>query len=186
MRVIAGSARGIRLKMVPGNHVRPTSDRVKETLFQVIGPYFDGGWALDLFAGTGSLGIEALSRGCDRVVFVDRSRASVHTIKDNLQKTGFIERSEVHREDVRSALRKLVRREIRFRLVFLDPPYRENLLMPVLEKIAAAPLLGEGGVVVAEHDFRHPPPDRVATLRAYRRMTFGEAAITLYAPDADE
>lgn len=186
MRVIAGSARGIRLKMVPGNHVRPTSDRVKETLFQVVGPYFDGGWALDLFAGTGSLGIEALSRGCDRVVFVDRSRASVDTIKDNLQKTGFIERSEVHREDVRSAMRKLSRREIRFRLVFLDPPYRGNLLTPVMEKIAEGSLLQDDGILVAEHDFRHPPPDRVATLKAYRRMTFGEAAITLFAPDADE
>ena len=186
LRVIAGTAKGRRLKLVPGDSTRPIMDRVKESLFNIIGRNILDAAFLDLFAGTGSLGIEALSRGCDRVVFVDRSRASVHTIKDNLQKTGFIERSEVHREDVRSALRKLVRREIRFRLVFLDPPYRENLLMPVLEKIAAAPLLGEGGVVVAEHDFRHPPPDRVATLRAYRRMTFGEAAITLYAPDADE
>ena len=186
MRVIAGSARGIRLKTVPGNRVRPTLDRAKETLFQVIGPYFDGGWVLDLFAGTGSLGIEALSRGCDRAVFVDRSRASVQTIRDNLQKTGFIERSEVHREDVRSALRKLVRRGIRFRLVFLDPPYRENLLVPVLKKVAEISLLRENGIVIAEHDFRLSPPDRVATLVAYRRLTFGEAAITLYAPDADE
>jgi len=186
MRVIAGSARGIRLKMVPGNHVRPTSDRVKETLFQVIGPFFDGGWALDLFAGTGSLGIEAMSRGCDRVVFVDRSRASVNTVKDNLRKTGFFERSEVYREDARSALRILARRGVRFRLVFLDPPYRENLLDPVLRQLAAGSLLQEDGIVVAEHDSRLSPPDRIATLRAYRRMTFGDAAITLFAPDGDE
>lgn len=186
MRVIAGSARGIRLKMVPGNHVRPTSDRVKETLFQVIGPFFDGGWALDLFAGTGALGIEAVSRGCDRVVFVDRSRASVNTIKENLQKTGFIERSEVYREDARSALRRLVRRGIQFRLIFLDSPYRENLLSPVLKQIAAGSLLQKGGIVVAEHSVRTPPPDQIARLRAYRRLTFGETAVTLFASDADE
>lgn len=186
MRVIAGSARGIRLKMVPGKHVRPTSDRMKETLFQVIGPMFDGGWALDLFAGTGSLGIEALSRGCDRVVFVDRSRASVNTIKENLRKTGFVELSEVHREDARNALRKLARRGIRFRLIFLDPPYRENLLAPILEKISSCSLLREDGIVVAEHSVREPPPERMGTLKAYRRMSFGDAAITLYAPQEDE
>lgn len=186
MRVIAGSVRGIRLKMVPGNHVRPTSDRVKETLFQVIGPYFDGGWVLDLFAGTGALGIEAMSRGCDRAVFVDRSHASVRTVKENLQKTGFIERSEVYREDARSALRKLVRRGVRFRLIFLDATFREDLLKPTLRQIAAHSLLQEDGIAVAEHDARNPPPDQFATLRAYRRMSFGEGAITLYAPDADE
>ena len=117
---------------------------------------------------------------------VDRSHASVRTVKENLQKTGFIERSEVYRKDARSALRKLVRRGVRFRLIFLDAPFREDLLKPTLRQIAAHSLLQEDGIAVAEHDARNPPPDQFATLRAYRRMSFGEGAITLYAPDADE
>src|SRR5690606_30618142 len=89
MRVITGTARGRRLKAVPGLSTRPTSDRVKEAIFSMIGPFFDGGTVLDLFAGTGALGIEALSRGADRAVFVDRERASVETVRDNLAACGF-------------------------------------------------------------------------------------------------
>ncbi len=112
MRIIAGEAKGRRLKTVPGMKVRPTTDRVRESLFQIIGPYFEGGGVLDLFAGSGSLGLETLSRGAERAVFVDQASASVETVRQNLQKVGFSDRAEVYRKDARAALRILVRLKI--------------------------------------------------------------------------
>ena len=154
MRVIAGSARGIRLKMVPGNHVRPTLDRVKETLFQVIGPTSTAAGPGPV-SGTGSLGIEALSRGVTGLsLSTDPGLGGHHQ--------GQFAKNRIHRAfggasgGRPDALRKLVRREIRFRLVFLDPPTGRNLLMPVLEKVAEGPCSRKTVSVVAEHDFRHP------------------------------
>lgn len=151
MRIIAGKSKGIRLRSVSGLSVRPTTDRVKESLFQIIGPYFDGGKVLDLFAGTGSLGLEALSRGADQAIFVDRSQASVKTIKQNIKMAGMEEQSEVYRRDARSVLRSLKRRTELFRLIFLDPPYQEKLLPDVLTFISENGLLEPRGMVVAEH-----------------------------------
>ena len=107
MRVISGERKGMRIKAVPGDQTRPTTDKVKESLFNVIGPYFDGGKALDLFAGSGGLGIEALSRGCDEAVFVDQHFKAIQTIKENLETTRFTERSRVLKKDVTVALSEL-------------------------------------------------------------------------------
>jgi pantetheine-phosphate adenylyltransferase/16S rRNA (guanine(966)-N(2))-methyltransferase RsmD len=122
VRIISGTARGTRLAPVPRG-VRPTSDRVRESLFNRLGQFFAGGEVLDLFAGTGALGIEALSRGCERAVFVDRSGAAVRTIRENLRRCGFEERAEVIRGDVGRVLDRLPRNQ-QFHLIFLDPPYR--------------------------------------------------------------
>src|SRR5690606_32139538 len=112
------------LKAVPGKNTRPTTDKVKEALFSMIGPYFSGGYALDLFAGTGALGIEALSRGIDKAIFIDADKGSTQVIRDNLQATGLVDRAEVFRNDAEKALKALARRRLRLHLVFLDPPYR--------------------------------------------------------------
>ncbi|HEX2740154.1 MAG TPA: pantetheine-phosphate adenylyltransferase [Rubrobacter sp.] len=123
MRVISGSARGRRLAPVPKN-VRPTSDRVRESLFNSLGQYFEGGSVLDLYAGTGALGIEALSRGSERAVFVERDRRVRAVIHENLRRTGFVEQAEVIGDDVESVLGRLVERGELFNLIFADPPYR--------------------------------------------------------------
>jgi pantetheine-phosphate adenylyltransferase/16S rRNA (guanine(966)-N(2))-methyltransferase RsmD len=123
LRVIAGSAGGIRLAPVPRG-VRPTSDRVRESLFNSLGQFFDGGRVLDLYAGTGALGIEALSRGSGYAVFVERDRAARAVILENLRRTGFAERAEILGGEVEAAVGTLAGRGERFDLIFADPPYR--------------------------------------------------------------
>jgi 16S rRNA (guanine966-N2)-methyltransferase len=180
MRIIAGCVRGTRLKMVPGKHVRPTADRVKESLFSVIGPFFDGGWVLDLFAGTGALGLEALSRGADRAVFIDESPLSVETVRANIEATGMKERAEVYRRNAVAALKALQKRGLQFQLIFVDPPYMENWWEPVLKRIDDGDMLADNGVIVAEHPARRELPGQIGALRLTRRLHYGDTAISLY------
>lgn len=180
MRVITGTARGRRLKAVPGLATRPTSDRVKEAIFSMIGPFFDGGAVLDLFAGTGALGIEALSRGAERAVFIDRERASVETVRANLAACGFADRAEVYRNDALRALQLLRRRGAAFDLVFLDPPYRFAALDGLMLELAALELLRPGAVVVAEHAAGRGLPERVGPLVRLRRGEYGDTAVSVY------
>ncbi len=121
MRVVSGSAKGRPLKAVPGTGTRPTTDKVKEALFSMIGPYFEGGTALDLFAGSGGLGIEALSRGMDKAVFVDLEPKSIEVIRMNLTATKLENQAAIYRNDAGRALKALAKRSTTFDLVFLDP-----------------------------------------------------------------
>lgn len=180
MRIIAGTARGIRLTMVPGSHVRPTADRVKESLFNVIGPFFDGGKALDLFAGTGGLGIEALSRGIEHAVFVDKSPVSTKVVRDNLKIARLIDKAETHSCDARFALKKLNAREMRFHLIFLDPPYHQGLLLELLELISEYQLLADDGIVIVEHSKDFKIPEELGTLVLTRKLTYGNTFMSLY------
>jgi len=184
MRIIAGEAKGVRLRSVPGLQVRPTTDRVKESLFQIIGPYFDGGKVLDLFAGSGSLGLEALSRGAEEAIFVDRARASVDTVRYNLRSAGLDQRGKVFRRDARAALRTLARQRARFHLIFLDPPYQERILSPILTAIAEQDLLETGGVMVAEHGKDRNLPLQVHSLVRFRNLNYGDTVLDLYSRDS--
>jgi pantetheine-phosphate adenylyltransferase/16S rRNA (guanine(966)-N(2))-methyltransferase RsmD len=149
LRVIAGTARGIRLAPVPKG-VRPTSDRVRESVFNALGQFFDGGEVLDLYAGTGSLGIEALSRGCERAVFVERDGRAVAAIKENLGRARFEGRAEVVRGDAGWALDRMLTDGRLFNLIFADPPYRiaTTEIGTFLSRIGT--LLAPGGRVVIE------------------------------------
>ena len=134
MRVITGTARGKRLKELPGLDTRPTTDRVKEGLFNIIQFDIEGRRVLDLFAGTGQLGIEALSRGAAFCDFVDRNPAAVKIVRENLQATGLADRGTVHNRDFAAFLPGIRRR---YDLIFLDPPYALPALEQALERIAA-------------------------------------------------
>jgi pantetheine-phosphate adenylyltransferase/16S rRNA (guanine(966)-N(2))-methyltransferase RsmD len=148
MRVIAGSAGGIRLAPVPGG-VRPTSDRVRESLFNSLGQYFEGGKVLDLYAGTGALGIEALSRGSGYAIFVERDRRARAAIHENLRRTGFVESAEVLGGEVEAVLGRLAWRGDRFDLIFADPPYRIAAEVGgILHRLRS--LLAPGGTVAIE------------------------------------
>jgi pantetheine-phosphate adenylyltransferase/16S rRNA (guanine(966)-N(2))-methyltransferase RsmD len=149
VRVIAGTARGIRLAPVP-NGVRPTSDRVRESVFNALGQFFDGGDVLDLYAGTGALGIEALSRGCERTVFVERDGQLVAVIRENLRRTGFVDQAEVIRGEVGRALDWMVTQGRLFNLIFADPPYRiaATEVGGIMSRLGA--LLAPGARVVIE------------------------------------
>jgi pantetheine-phosphate adenylyltransferase/16S rRNA (guanine(966)-N(2))-methyltransferase RsmD len=149
MRIIAGSARGTRLAPVP-KAVRPTADRVRESLFNSLGQFFEGGAVLDLYAGTGALGIEALSRGLDRAVFVERDKKARRVIVENLQKTRFVDRAEVIGGDVEAVLETLESRAETFDLIFADPPYRIAAAEVGGNLHRLRSLLAPGGRVVIE------------------------------------
>ena len=127
MRVVSGKCKGHPLKAVPGNTTRPTTDKVKESIFNMIG-YFDGGIALDLFGGSGGLGIEALSRGIDKAIFVDRDSKAIKVIHQNLESCRVQEQAEVYRNDAERAVKALIKREMSFDLILIDPPYKEQKL----------------------------------------------------------
>ncbi|SDD96030.1 16S rRNA (guanine(966)-N(2))-methyltransferase RsmD [Paenibacillus sp. UNCCL117] len=179
MRVISGSAKGRTLKAVPGMGTRPTTDKVKEAVFSMIGPYFDGGAVLDLFAGTGGLSIEALSRGMELAVLTDMDKKAIDTIRLNLQATGFTDRAEVYRNDAQRALKALAKREMKFDLVFLDPPYKLKVIGPLLEELEGG-MLADGARVVVEHDADDRYEEPVGLLEPVRRSEYGATAITVF------
>ena len=148
MRIITGRARGARLKTPKGLLTRPTSDRVKESLFSILGGRVVGRRVLDLFAGTGSLGLEALSRGAASAVFVDR--ATEHVLRENAEHTRLDAAVRILRGDVFSALSRLAAEGAVFDLVFCDPPYHKGLWERALTALDASPVLSEGALVIVE------------------------------------
>ncbi len=152
IRVIAGSARRLLLKTPQGYDTRPTSDKVKETLFNILAPHiYSDTEFLDLFAGSGAIGIEALSRGAGRAVFVEKGREAVSCIKENLKTTKFEDKASVINTDVLSALNRLEGRE-KFDLVFMDPPYNNEYEKDVLTFLSRSTLLNEDALIVVEAD----------------------------------
>jgi 16S rRNA (guanine966-N2)-methyltransferase len=181
-RVIAGSARGVRIR-APGPGTRPLSDRVKQTLFAILEPGLDGARVLDLFAGSGAAGIEALSRGAAAAVFVERDAGATATIAANLEAARLAgPAAAVVRSDALAWLGRADPGREPFDVVFVDPPYADvETLRRVLDALGAdgAPLAA-GARVVAKHFWRDRPPDRVGMLTAERDRRFGETALTFY------
>lgn len=155
MRVIAGTARGMKLKSPRGWNVRPTADRVREALFNIVGPRLQDKVVLDLFAGSGAVGIEALSRGAAHCVFVEKSNRHLYIIKENLNKTGFRNKARLMGMGVKEALKLLGGRSFQAGFIFMDPPYLSPLLEPALDTISSRKVLEEGGLIVIEHDKEH-------------------------------
>ena len=149
MRVIAGKARSLKLMTPPGMDTRPTTDRTKETLFNILQPEIGGARFLDLFSGSGAIGIEALSRGAAFAVFVEKDRAAAECIRKNLAFTKVGDNGQILRKDVGAALKSLEKGEP-FDLIFMDPPYGRGLERQVLEYLAHSSLLAEEGTVVVE------------------------------------
>jgi 16S rRNA (guanine(966)-N(2))-methyltransferase RsmD len=186
LRVITGSAKGRPLATVKGRDIRPTSDKAKGSLFNVIGPRVVDADFLDLFAGSGAVGIEALSRGARRCVFVELLTPHLKVVEQNLAATGLAEAAELLRRDARSAAADLGRRGLAFDLIFVDPPYAKGLVDEALEAIAANRLLRDGGWVIAEHHKKDavptmvPGPDEAGGLTKFRELVFGETLMSLY------
>lgn len=151
MRIITGSAKGAKLKAPRGLDTRPTADRVKESVFNILGSRVEAAQVLDLFAGTGNLGLEALSRGALRAVFIDRSAASVAVIKENALHTRLISQTSIIKSDVGQTLDRLERSGQIFTLVFCDPPYNRGLVQATLTQLATGRLLAENSIIVVEH-----------------------------------
>lgn len=149
MRVIAGSAKRLQLKTVEGLDTRPTTDRIKETLFNMISEYLADSYFLDLFSGSGAIGIEALSRGAEHAVFVENNPKAVQCIRENLAVTKLAEKAQICSTDVLSALAKLESKNT-FDYIFMDPPYNQLLEKKVLEYLSTSQLLSSDGIIIVE------------------------------------
>ncbi|PLT27696.1 16S rRNA (guanine(966)-N(2))-methyltransferase RsmD [Peribacillus deserti] len=180
MRVVSGSCKGRPLKAVPGNQTRPTTDKVKESIFNIIGPYFDGGRVLDLFAGSGGLGIEALSRGMEQGIFVDRDHKAISTIRSNLEACSFQEQAEVYKNESERALKAIIKRELSFDLILLDPPYKKHILENLVSMIEENNLLSEKGIIVCEHASDVILDREFENLILWRQEKYGMIAVTIY------
>ena len=177
MRVIAGTARSIPLKSRDGLQTRPTTDRVKVSMFNIIQFEIEGREVLDLFGGSGALGIEALSRGADHAVIVDHDPEAVSIIRDNLMRTKLQDRAEVVRADYLSYLNSCKKQ---FDLVFLDPPYREKFLENALKRISEIDILKSGAIIVCERPADKTLPDAWGPLHRVKDYRYGKTGITLY------
>ncbi len=175
MRVITGSARGRKLVTLEGDDVRPTTDKVKESLFNIIQFDVEGSSFLDLFAGSGQIGIEALSRNARQVVFVDKSKKSVEVIKQNLKTTGFEKQAVVLNSD---SLAFLQRRNEKYDIAFLDPPYSTGLLQKALEMLPS--VMNENAIIVCEAPISEELPEEVGSFKAFKRYSYGKMALTTY------
>lgn len=177
MRVIAGKAKGIRLKTPEGMETRPTADRVKEALFSIIQFDLPEASVLDLFGGTGQLGIEAISRGARKAVFVDESEKACRLMKENIKTAGFQDASSVIRGDYLSYLSSC--RE-KFNIIFLDPPYAEIFLEKALTKISQIDILQSGGIMIAERPLGKELPPELEGYARSRDYKYGKILLTLY------
>ena len=177
MRVIAGSARSVPLKTLDGLSTRPTTDRVKTSLFNIIQFEIEGREALDLFAGSGALGIEALSRGAKHAVFVDQNPEAVRVIRENLTKTKLLPNAEIVRSEALSYLRNCQKC---FDLIFLDPPYAENLLENALNCISEIDILKSGGIILCERPSDKQELEAIPGLTKSKDYRYGKTVISLY------
>jgi 16S rRNA (guanine966-N2)-methyltransferase len=176
MRLTGGLDRGRRLRAPRGAQTRPTAAKVREALFNILGPAPHGP-VLDLYAGTGALGIEALSRGAPRAVFVERDHHALVALRRNLRELGLEDRATTMGADVRTALRRLSAMQSRFSWVFLDPPYSKET-EAVLAELSGRELLAPCAVVVVEHDRRHRPPPSVGGLFLTDQRAYGDTELS--------
>lgn len=181
MRVIAGKYKGRSLKAVPGKETRPTTDKVKEALFNLIQSVsLDQATILDLYAGTGGLAIEAISRGASTAICIDIQTKAISTIRENLTALGIEEQVEVYRNEASKALDKLRKRDLTFRVIFLDPPYAKQNIIQHVSYIAEHSLLEQGGCIVAETDKGVVLPEEIADYYRWKHQLYGDTAIHIY------
>jgi 16S rRNA (guanine966-N2)-methyltransferase len=182
MRITGGAARGRPLRAPRGSKVRPTADKVRGAVFNILASRTDiaGRRWLDLFAGTGALGLDALSRGVTHVTFIDESRASCRFVRDNVERSGFAGRAEVLRLTLPGGLRRLENRNEQFDGAFIDPPYRSGLSQRALQTLGDSELLRAGAWVVVEHGAEESLAERYGSLRLDNSRHYGSTAVSLY------
>jgi 16S rRNA (guanine966-N2)-methyltransferase len=179
VRIIAGAAKGRKLVAVPGKGTRPITDRVKSALFSILGPDIEGATFLDLFAGTGSVGLEALSRGAGHVVFVDRARKAIETIRRNVETIGLLDRAEVLYEDAFRYLRQAPADEA-FDYIYVAPPQYQNLWAEALLALNEKPLLASDGLIIVQIYPKEYHELALPNLSLVRERRYGSTALYFY------
>jgi 16S rRNA (guanine(966)-N(2))-methyltransferase RsmD len=180
LRVISGEFKGRKLEKLEGMEIRPTSDRVKESLFNMLGVKLYDCAFLDLFAGTGGIGIEAYSRGAEQVVFIDESAKSIKVLKTNLEKLKILDAVEVYNTDYINAISKLAMNHRKFDIIFIDPPYLKGYAQNALETISAHKVLHEEGFVIVEHDMQDKMPENIGELNLTRQKKYGKTMLSFF------
>lgn len=175
MRIISGNFKGRKLKTLEGMNTRPTADRIKESLFNILGSKVYDSKVLDLFAGSGALGLEALSRGACFCVFIDSSKDAISIVKDNINLCKQENNSKIINKDYLVALKSL---EDKFDIIFVDPPYSKGIEISVLENINT--MLSEDGIIIIETDKADIPPDNINGLIKYDARKYGRTLISFY------
>lgn len=180
MRVIAGELGGRKLVSPKGLSTRPTSDRVKEALFNILGSIVLNKEVLDLFAGSGALGIEALSRGAARSTFVDKSVDSIKVINQNIETFGLKEVCEVYNLEALGALKTFASKKMDFDLIFIDPPYSQGLISPVLNLIGNYNLIRKEGVIIVEHSKKDLLDEEYGNIERFKDRQYGDTMLSFY------
>jgi len=180
MRVLAGELKGQWLSTARGAATRPTADRVRIACLDTLMPYLPRGSFLDLFAGGGGVGIEALSRGAPSAVFVELDAMALRALRDNIERLKLGARARVVKADAARAAEELDRRGERFAVAFLDPPYESARGAPALGALGAGTALAAGAVVVLQHASKMPPPETVGALSLWKARKFGETTLTFF------
>jgi 16S rRNA (guanine(966)-N(2))-methyltransferase RsmD len=181
-RIIGGAGKGRRLKTAAGESTRPTGARVRQALFDILAPVIPGCRFLDAFAGSGGVGLEALSRGAGKVVLVDHAAAAVLAAKENARALAHAGGEvKIFRQDALTAMGALAEQGMRFDVVYLDPPYASDLYEPLLSLLGEGPLLADGGVVVAEHFHKRLLLETIGALVRTRQRRVGDHCLSFYA-----
>jgi 16S rRNA (guanine966-N2)-methyltransferase len=186
MRVIAGSLKGRPLVAPRGHRTRPTADQVRIALLDALGPWLPGARVLDLFAGSGAIGFEALSRGAAHATFVERDAQAIVALRRNTDALGVRARTRVVRGEVARELRRLAGTGERFDVVFLDPPYEVDLVRVTLGHLGDGLVTDAGAIVVAQHFTKQPPPETIGCLTMIRTRRFGETTLSFFRHVAGE
>ena len=185
MRIISGTSKGRKLVTPRSQSLRPTSDRVKESIFNILQDDIVGKVVLDLFAGTGNLGIEALSRGAKKTIFVEKGRQALRLIQRNLTQFGLEERSEILPKDAIRAIGILKQRGESFDLILMDPPYEKGLIQRTLMKLNSYPIYHKDSILVIEHDRREPLSTVMDGWNLIRQRRIGDTVISFLTPQGE-
>jgi len=186
MRIISGTSKGRKLVTPKSQSLRPTSDRVKESIFNILRIEMEGKVVLDLFAGTGNLGIEALSRGAKKAIFVEKGRQAIRLIQKNLSQLGLEEWSEIVPRDANRAIGILKQRGESFDVILMDPPYEKGLIQKTLMKLRSHPIYKKDSILVIEHNKREPLPVTLAGWNLIRQRQIGDTLISFLTPQEDD
>ena len=181
MRITAGTMRGRRLRAPSGLELRPTSDKVKEALFNILSSQIEGATLLDLYAGTGGIGIDALSRGAQNVVFVENNKRHLQYLKKNIASISFEGKAEIFATAATDFLRKAKKQMRSFDIIFVDPPYQSSEIEKILPMIQEGDMIVDQGLVVIEHFHKKTLPERVENLFSLKKYKYGETVLSFYA-----
>lgn len=180
MRIIAGEAKNRKLKTRKGFDTRPTLESVKESLFSIIAPYLEESIFLDLFSGSGSIALEAISRGAKRAVMIEKDSEALRYIIENIDSLGFTDRCRAYKNDVLRAVEILGKKGEKFDIIFMDPPYQDELCKKVLKEIEKANILKDDGLIICEHHLYENLDDEIASFRKTDERKYNKKILTFY------